>query len=637
MVATFAVATALILLSASIPSATRARAERERNIIPRVKSGADRPASYSLVMYLPGDFFGHQMTLEAMAAVGKDPPVPPGLDRVPVPGHVALSPALADLLNSPSGHLLAPRVPGRVTDIIGKEGLPAADSLVGYVGLRQAALIRPEVVVGYGLRRGDDGQPISLGVWVAVVVLVLAVLAPIATVLGAATRLSSRTREARLAALRLVGGTPALVRASASIEAGFLALAGAGIGVPAYLYGRSLVSQRFPDPYRWFPEDLQVGTAWVIVVLLVVTSFAVGVSLLSMRRVVLTPLGVVRRSPVLRQRPVGLWFMAGGILLLVLAPVLARLSLKDLAMIDLALGLALTVMGIIVALPWLVRRAAGRLARRVRRPALLLGMHALSGDPGNLGRTAAAVAVIVLLGAVGQAIVLASALGDTRDVQRAEREPDVVFVSVVGPREQARRTLERVEGVLSVEERPTDLWGGRGQPHNFAARTDGGRQTEEKIKNALAFETRISDVGSAASLRQRHLGTWNSIRGIAEGTVATALLVVWMSLMVATIDRTVEQRRAMAGLAAIGARTSVLRGSVAAQAVVPLGLSVGLGWLLSVPITTLLFSAIRARVLFPIRFSLLLIAVLVGLTIVSSALTIPWVRGVAGPASLRSE
>jgi hypothetical protein len=639
IVISFTVGTALILLAASIPSATRTRSEREHAMIPRtIGEDADRPTSYSLIMPLPGDFLGREMRLDAIAGVGEDPPSPPGLERVPPPGRVAISPALAELLESPSGALLAPRVPGRVTEIITKEGLPAPDALVGYVGRRPSTLPSLEVVIDYGLKPTRGKQPISLGVWTAVVVLLLAILAPVATVLGAATRLSSRTREARLAALRLAGATPLLIRTSASIEAGCLALAGASIGVPSFLYGRTLVAQLFPDPFRWFPEDLLVGGPWIIVVLLVVITFAIAVAIFSLRRVQLTPLQVVRQSALSRERPVGVWFTAAGIVVLILAPFLALLSLRDLTMISVALGLASTVTGLILAVPWLVRRVARRLALRAGRPALLLGMASVSRDPGNLGRTAAAVAIIVLLGAIGQALVLASAPGDEhRALKQAEREPNVVFVSVYQPKERIRGAIERVDGVRSIDERPTDLWGGIGPYRYFAVRTDGSRETEERVKNALAFETPILTVDSARSLRQRYLGPWNSLRGIVEGMVGIALLVIWVSVMVATVDRTFEQRRSMAGLSAIGARTRVLRASVAAQAVAPLVLSVGLGWILSVPVTTALFSAVGARLILPTRFTLWLAVVLSGLMMATTALAIPWVRGVTSPSALRSE
>jgi hypothetical protein len=638
VVLSFAVGAALILLAVSVPSASRARDARESGAIPIiVAENAPPPQSHALVTHLPGTFLGHTIRLDAIAGVGENPPVPPGLERLPGPGEVAVSPALASLLRSPPGALLRPRIPGRIVAIVAPEGLPSPDSLVGYVGLPQGDLVHPEVVIRYQSDAPMSARPVTLGVWIGVVLLLLAILAPIATILSAATRLSSRTREARLATLRLTGASAALIRMSAALEAGGLALVGAVLGVPAYLRGRSILARLFPDPYRWFPEDLDVSTTWMVVLVLAVTSFAMLISLFSMRRVILSPLGVVRRSAQPHERPVGLWLMAAGVVLLILAPVLARISLERLGMVSVALGLCVTVLGMILALPWLVRRVAERLSRRGRHSWLLIGMYSLGGDLGTLGRAAAAVAVIVLVGAAGQAVVLASTpTDDTIALRRAEVAPNTVFVSGEGTPREMRRALEGVRGVRGVEDRETDLWGGTGQSY-FAVETDGSAATKERIKNAMAFDTRFLSVESATDLRRRYLGPWNSVRGLVEGLVAIALVVIWASLMVSTIDRTIEQRRPLAALAAIGARGRVLRASVAVQAVLPLVLSVTLGWLLSVPVTTLLFSAVRARLLLPIRFSVWLAGVLVALTVATTAITIPWIRGLATPGSLRTE
>ena len=46
---------------------------------------------------------GRPMTRAYLAALGDDPPVPPGLSRAPGPGEVAVSPALRRLLGVHSG------------------------------------------------------------------------------------------------------------------------------------------------------------------------------------------------------------------------------------------------------------------------------------------------------------------------------------------------------------------------------------------------------------------------------------------------------------------------------------------------------------------------------------------------------
>jgi hypothetical protein len=637
IVLSFAVGMALVLLASSVPVASQARAERERRMIPAtIEEDNARPPSYSLLTPLPGDFFGQPLVLQAMASVGTQPPVPPGLSRRLRPGEAAVSPAVAGLLESPRGKLLRPRIPGRISMTIKPDGLPSPDALVGYVGVRPSQLPQPQVVVGFGPALAHGKQPLTPGVWIATMLLLIAVLAPIATLLLAATRLSSRTREARFAALRLAGADVTLVRFLAAAESGLLALVGALLGLPLFILARPLFAGFLPEPYKWFPTDLQVGAMRVFVVVLALSSFAVVVSLVSMRQVILTPLGVVRRSTRRPGRPIGLWLILAGLLLLLLAAA-AAVAAVDLAMIAVTLGLTSTVLGVILSLPWLVWYFANSLARRTNRLSLLLGSNALATDPGSLGRAAAAIAIVVLVGGTGQAIVLASGPGRTTiGLQRAQTEPSVVFVSASGIREPIPRVLESIAGVRDVERRATDLWGGVGLRY-FAAVTDGSPATEERIKNALALKAGVLVVDSARSMRGRQLGRWYALRGLVDGLVTIVLFVVWTGLMVASIQRTIEQRRAMAALAAFGAPSRILRASAVAQVAVPLGISVALGWILSVPITTLLFSAVESRLLFPVRFTVWLISALILFTLATTALMIPWIRGVLEPAALRTE
>jgi hypothetical protein len=636
-VVSFAVGTALILLAVSIPPAVQARRERERMMLPEVlEEDVRRPPSYTLLVHLPSEFLDRTMVLDGISSVGSNPPLPPGLEVAPQSGTSVVSPSLAELLKSPNGYLLRPRIPGEL-QVMERRELPSPDALVAYVGLPREEMKQPDVVVRFGPDYTNSGDPISLGVWIAVVLLLLFILAPIVTVLITATRLSSRTREARLAALRLIGAPPSLVRAAAAIENSLLALIGAVLGVPLFFLARTFVAQLFPDPYRWFPSDLTLSRVWILAIVLGITAFAAAVSISAMRRVALTPLGVLRRSTVKKERPIGLWLIGGGGAQLVLAVLLVRIELQSLAMVFVALGLVSLTLGVIVALPWLVRRVATALGRRVQRPALVLATHTLRGDPGTFGRAASAVAVIVLVGAIGQAVVLASGSGsETVALRRAESEPATVFVTAQARKSLIRELLLRVESVHSVESRRTDLWGGIGL-QNFAVRTDGSFGAKEAVRNALAFDTRFLSVQASDDLRRRVLGPWYSVRGLVEGMVAIALLVVWSSGLVAAVDRTMEQKGAIATLSVIGTRTGLLRAAFLYQTLLPLALSVALGWALSVPIATALFSAVSADLILPIRFTIWLIMVLTALIIATSALTIPWIRGVAGVEALRAE
>src|SRR4051794_34796841 len=69
-----------------------------------------------------------------VAPTGPHSEVPPGLSRLPGPGEIVASPALARLLHDAPADQLADRYPGRLVGTIGPAGLPAPDTLLVVVG-----------------------------------------------------------------------------------------------------------------------------------------------------------------------------------------------------------------------------------------------------------------------------------------------------------------------------------------------------------------------------------------------------------------------------------------------------------------------------------------------------------------------
>ena len=136
------VGVAMLLLALTAPSALRGRFDRmawqdaaysalspETDDDPVVES-----ADGALFLAVSDYYDGRPMTRAYLAALGDDPPVPPGLSRAPGPGEVAASPALQRLLESTPDGELDDRFPGRVTLTIGPEGLAHDNELVGIIG-----------------------------------------------------------------------------------------------------------------------------------------------------------------------------------------------------------------------------------------------------------------------------------------------------------------------------------------------------------------------------------------------------------------------------------------------------------------------------------------------------------------------
>jgi hypothetical protein len=128
-----AVGVVLLLLCLTGQSAEQGRAERSgwQSADPDTPATAPDPALFLTVT----DYHeGTAMIRGYVAALGPRPPVPPGLERLPGPGEVAVSPAMRRLLVSTPDDELDDRYPGRVTATIGDEGLAHPDQLVALIG-----------------------------------------------------------------------------------------------------------------------------------------------------------------------------------------------------------------------------------------------------------------------------------------------------------------------------------------------------------------------------------------------------------------------------------------------------------------------------------------------------------------------
>ena len=247
--------------------------------------------------------------------------------------------------------------------------------------------------------------------WTAVVLLVV----PLAALGGAAARLGVSRRDARLATLRLLGVTPREVVALTVVETAVQGLVGAAIGVVGY--GALLpLWTRIPFQGRTFgAAELWVGWLPLGLTLLVVPLLAAVSGAASLRRVVVSPLGVARRTT-----PPGMrWVRA-------LAVVVAVVVFMVLANVAGMLGPGIAVLVLLGSLgavfgtlnlvgPWTLGVVGRLMARWARRPATLLAARRLLDDPrgawrvvGGLGLASFVAGVLSVL----PSLVTADTAGD---------------------------------------------------------------------------------------------------------------------------------------------------------------------------------------------------------------------------------
>ncbi len=409
-----------------------------------------------------GRFRDRDIETRFVAAVGDHPPVPPWFSRWPGPGEMVVSPALAELLAAPEGALLRPRYPNRIVQSLDPKWLIERDELAAYIGVRPEEMprINRSVVTGFGpdprypsqAAETSFAESIQQPMFQAVFLVSIGLLVPIAVFIATATRLSAAAREARLAAIRLVGGTPRQVRLAASVESLLAGLSGGVFGILLFFVGRPIVAAFAPPDHHWFPSDIAPSVATTALVLTAIVVFAVVVSVVTLRRVVITPLGVVRRVGLpmrVRWRLATLVTGLGGSMLLMIGKDRILDAPALIAYVFVFGSFGLTSIGAAAVAPLVGTWLADLLRRVTTGTGALLGARRLRADPRAGGRIVAGLVVVVF--GVGLTHGFTSAFAVASEQTPVSLRSSTVSVSSYGPgsRDIAPKVAS-VPGVSSV-------------------------------------------------------------------------------------------------------------------------------------------------------------------------------------------
>ena len=412
------VGVAMLLIALTAPNALRGRFDRIAwqdaaywVLFPDSRFEAVVESEDGALFLAVSDYYdGRPMLRSYLAALGDDPPVPPGLSRAPGPGEVAVSPALQRLLESPPDGELDDRFPGRVTLTIAPEGLAHDNELVGIIGrtpdqlrgVRSVAEVHGFALIDPGLRIGDFLAFVVFGA-------ALHILFPIVILIVVVTRVAWRQRERRLAAIRLVGATQAQISFVATAEAGLAAVGGAVLGWVLYEVGRRVMAATliFQRGHFWL-DDIAVPPLWLAAILIGAPVLVMLTTLASLRGIYTRPLAVQRLS---RRRRPSLWLVVplvvgvGGQFALLpfrgwLAPPGDGGGPPRLVMLGALLTL-LAIVGFVLFGPWLVAMVGRGLARLSRSVPSLLAARRIAQNPQATFYSAVAVG----LAAIGLAYI----------------------------------------------------------------------------------------------------------------------------------------------------------------------------------------------------------------------------------------
>jgi hypothetical protein len=406
-----AVGVVLLLLCLSGQSAAQGRAERSGWRSADSATPATAPDA-ALLLSVTDYHDGTAMTRAYVAALGPRPPVPPGLERLPGPGEVAVSPAMRRLLESTPDDQLDDRYPGRVTATIGDAGLAHPEDLVALIGRTSDQLgeVRSrslQEVRGFGSLPSGYAYDLALRVFLLVGAVLL--LVPVVVFIVMATRVAAAQREQRLAAIRLVGATRVQAAVVAAVETGLAAVAGSALGWAGYEVGRRVLAATVTyQGGHFFVDDVVVAPWLLLLVLLGVPVLASLTAIAALSRVQVGPLAAARRA----QRPPSAWralpfaIGVGGQLAAVpLRGVVDSATLDNLV----PLFVITTIVGFVAIGPWLCMLAGRGLARVSRRAPGLIAARRVAGDPRATFRAVSGVVLAVF------AVTYSSSLVDSSE------------------------------------------------------------------------------------------------------------------------------------------------------------------------------------------------------------------------------
>jgi hypothetical protein len=272
-------------------------------------------------------------------------------------------------------------------------------------GLAVVALLAAATVIsisGYA-DRYTNALLKEAGLRPGVMIALILVAFPVLALAGQCIRLGAPTRDRRLAAIRLAGATPAESVLIATAETATASLVGSSGGLVAYVIARQLIFR--PDRFGRLRLPTDVLPPVVVIVLIVlavpIVTAVIGASL--MRRVIVTPLGVVRRTREHGPRPWPGLLIAGGLVLFGVALNHGDETWKfwpDAVILAAGGGTLLVMVGVVLGTGWISYTAGWLLRRYARMPSMLLAGQRLITDPWNGSRTLAALLVTLVAGGI---------------------------------------------------------------------------------------------------------------------------------------------------------------------------------------------------------------------------------------------
>lgn len=350
---------AMLLFAASVPTARHHRDQRihhriDVNLSDRAITRSDHTV---LIKDIDTVFRGEKIRGRLVQPEGPAAPLPPGVQRYPRPGEMVVSPALHKLLSAPGNGLLRERLAHPIAGEIGEAGLLDPGEPAFYLVANRMATDAGQTRRLDHFGKAYAKKPLPPELVLLCIAGIVVLLLPVGAFIAAAVRFGGERRDRRLAALRLVGANRGTTATIAAGEVALSTLAGIALGAILFITGRQFAGTVQIEGLGVFTEDLTPQPLLAALVVVAVLTLSLGITQLSMHKVAVEPLGVVRKSGSSSRR---LWWR---IVLPLLGLILLRISVRSPADLHGTSGVVLVVIGMLsllvgvtAVLPWAVER-----------------------------------------------------------------------------------------------------------------------------------------------------------------------------------------------------------------------------------------------------------------------------------------
>lgn len=551
---------------------------------------------------------------------------------VPEPGHFFASPALAALVAEVPPEQLGARF-GTLDGVLDPAAVPSPDSLVALVG-EEYEVLRADLLAQPVDSLGTGGYGVGGNYALVAIIGAIAILVPVLVFISIVTNLGAAERRERFATVRLIGATPRQLALVAAAETCAAAAVGALAGIGLAWLVRPLVARLSINEGTFFPEDLLIGPLASAVIALGIVAMVTGAAFWQILRSGPTPLGNAARA---EEKPVHWWRLIPLGLGVLITVGFTLLSVRG---VDVGqwgnvviLGFLLTLLGLLVAGPWLTRLLSTVLAAQAGSAAGVVAMNRMKRTPRATfravsGLVLAVFAVTVFAGAVTSERFEASApegpdrlplstlitMGEVREdpalLDRLGQIPGVGTVTEVfhtaeesdsevpatfenGPgyamtAASARELGLVVPGELAdtefvfigdylngspAEISPTRvLPGQRPEPSTLLVATDGSNAARETARTELirSGAGNLPPMTRAEALGAGQQTLSASFTALANLGLAIVGLIATVSLAVATVSSVIDRRRTLGLLRLTGMPERTLTGIIVRETVLPL-------------------------------------------------------------------